>query len=59
MHINTHDDIHFSLIVQLLKDRHFTTFSLHYNVFDIYNIGKTIIFLQSKTIAIFPLREQY
>lgn len=46
-------------IVQILKDRHFTALSLHYNVFDIYNIGKTVIFLQSRTAAIFPLREQY
>ena len=49
----------FLFMVQPLKDRHFTTLCLPYDVFDIYNIGKTVIFLQSKTALIFPLRELY
>ena len=49
----------FLFMVQPLKDRHFTTLCLPYDVFDIYNIGKTVIFLQSKTALIFPLKELY
>lgn len=49
----------FLFTVQPLKDRHFKALCLPYDVFDIYNIGKTIIFLQSETALIFPLREQY
>ena len=45
----------FLFMVQLLKDRHFTTLCLPYDVFDIYNIGKTVIFLQSKLLLFFPL----
>lgn len=48
----------FLWIVQLRKDRYFTTLCVPY-VFVIYNIGKTIIFFPSNTAVTFPLREQY